>query len=57
MRRPGDEAPIHHDERYGFWALSRHGNVGTAQSDWETFSNNRSDVLELVSSEFDMPPA
>lgn len=51
-----DEAPIYHNERHGFWALSRHGDVERALSDWETFSNSRSDILELVRSEFDMPP-
>ena len=39
----------------GFWAISRHADVEKALSDWETFSNRRSDILELVNSEFDMP--
>jgi cytochrome P450 len=50
-----EEAPIYHNERYDFWALSRHADVDRALSDWETFSNSRSDILELVQSEFDMP--
>jgi cytochrome P450 len=51
-----DEAPIYYNERYDFWALSRHADVEKALSDWETFSNSRSDILELVKSDFDMPP-
>ncbi|AIY46939.1 cytochrome P450 [Mycolicibacterium fortuitum] len=51
-----EEAPIYHNERYGFWALSRHADVEKALADWETFSNSRSDILELIKSEFDMPP-
>ncbi|MCW1820872.1 cytochrome [Mycolicibacterium conceptionense] len=51
-----DEAPLYHNERYDFWALSRHADVEKALSDWETFSNSRSDILELVKSDFDMPP-
>ncbi len=51
-----DEAPIYYNERYGFWALSRYADVEKALSDWETFSNSRSDILELVKSDFDMPP-
>ncbi|MBX8690651.1 cytochrome P450, partial [Mycobacterium sp. 20091114027_K0903767] len=51
-----DEAPIYHNERYDFWALSRYADVEKALSDWETFSNSRSDILELVKSDFDMPP-
>ncbi len=51
-----EEAPIYYNERYDFWALSRHVDVERALSNWETFSNQRSDILELVKSEFDMPP-
>lgn len=50
-----DEAPIYHNERYDFWALSRHSDVEAALSNWETFSSSRSDILELIQSDFDMP--
>ncbi|AFM17484.1 cytochrome P450 [Mycolicibacterium chubuense NBB4] len=50
-----DEAPLYHNERYDFWALSRHADVEKALLDWQTFSNSRSDILELVQSGFDMP--
>ncbi|WP_102143581.1 cytochrome P450 [Mycobacterium hubeiense] len=50
-----EEAPIYYNERYDFWALSRHADVEKALSNWETFSNSRSDILELVKSDFDMP--
>jgi cytochrome P450 len=49
------EAPIYYNERYDFWALSRYEDVESALSNWETFSNSRSDILELVKSDFDMP--
>ena len=45
-----DEAPLYYNERYDFWALSRHVDVEKALSNWETFSNPRSDILELVKS-------
>lgn len=51
-----DEAPLYYNERYNFWAISRHADVETALSDWETFSNSRSDILELIQSKFPMPP-
>ncbi|MCV7197393.1 cytochrome P450 [Mycobacterium angelicum] len=51
-----DEAPLYYNERYNFWAISRHADVEQALSDWETFSNSRSDILELIQSKFDMPP-
>ncbi|MET0699497.1 MAG: cytochrome P450 [Mycobacterium sp.] len=50
-----DEAPLYYNERYDFWTLSRHTDVEKALSNWETFSNSRSDILELVQSDFDMP--
>jgi cytochrome P450 len=51
-----DEAPLYYNERYNFWAISRHADVEKALADWETFSNSRSDILELIQSMFDMPP-
>ncbi|OBK76738.1 cytochrome P450 [Mycobacterium sp. 1274761.0] len=50
-----EEAPIYYNERYRFWAISRFSDVESALSNWEAFSNSRSDILELVNSEFDMP--
>ena len=40
-------------------AAAHHGGTGRQQkalSNWQTFSNQRSDILELVKSDFDMPP-
>jgi cytochrome P450 len=51
-----EEAPIYYNERYDFWALSRHSDVEQALADWQTFSSSRGDILELVQSDFDMPP-
>ncbi|GAB3029562.1 cytochrome P450 [Mycobacterium bourgelatii] len=51
-----EEAPLYYNERYDFWAISRYADVEKALSDWETFSNSRSDILELIKSKFDMPP-
>src|SRR6478736_2781002 len=51
-----DEAPIYYNDPYDFWAISRHADVEKALADWKTFSNSRSDILELVKSKFDMPP-
>lgn len=51
-----EEAPIYYNERYDFWALSRHTDVEKALANWQTFSSSRGDILELVQSDFDMPP-
>jgi cytochrome P450 len=34
-----DEAPVYHNERFGFWALSRFDDVVAAHRDWKTFSS------------------
>ena len=51
-----DEAPIYYNERYDFWALSRHADVDRALVNWEVFSNSRGDILELVQSGVQLPP-
>src|ERR1700754_1335142 len=48
------EAPIYYNERYDFWAISRHADVEQALANWQVFSSRRSDILELVKSKFDM---
>ena len=50
-----EEAPIYYNEKYDFWALSRHSDVEQGLANWQTFSNRRSDILELIKSKFDMP--
>ncbi|KUI20774.1 cytochrome [Mycobacterium sp. GA-1285] len=50
-----EEAPLYYNESYDFWALSRHEDVERALLDWQTFSNSRGDILELIQSEFEMP--
>jgi cytochrome P450 len=55
FRRLRDEAPIYYNERYDVWALSRHADVEKALVNWETFSNSRSDILEIIKGNFDLP--
>src|SRR6201994_4662895 len=50
-----DEAPLYYNQKYDFWAISRHSDVEQALANWEVFSNRRSDILELIKSKFDMP--
>ncbi|HWP65809.1 MAG TPA: cytochrome P450 [Candidatus Limnocylindria bacterium] len=35
-----DRAPVYHNARYGFWALSRFADVAAAHQDWRTFSSS-----------------
>ena len=51
-----EEAPIYHNERYDFWALSRHADVEKALVNWPTFSNTRSDILDIMKADVELPP-
>ncbi|HEY8523843.1 MAG TPA: cytochrome P450 [Acidimicrobiales bacterium] len=52
-----DEAPVYYNERYDFWALSRHEDVERALRDWQTYSSSRGDILEVVKSGMTEAPA
>ena len=47
-RRLRDDAPLYHNERLGFYALSRYDDVLAALTDWATYSSGRGTVLELI---------
>ena len=56
FRRLRDEAPIYHNARYDVWALSRHADVEAGLVDWQTFSNCRGDILEIIQAGVELPP-
>lgn len=43
-----EEAPVYHNEKLGFWALSRFEDCWDAHLDWETFSSAHGPTLEKV---------
>jgi cytochrome P450 len=43
-----DEAPCYHNERLGFWALSRFDDVVTAHRDWKTFTSTHGLTLDQL---------
>jgi cytochrome P450 len=51
-----DEAPAYHNDRYDFWALSRHADVEKALVNWQVFSNTRSDILDVIKAGVKLPP-
>jgi cytochrome P450 len=51
-----EEAPIYYNDRYDFWALSRHEDVQKALTNWQTFSNTRSDILDIIKAGVELPP-
>jgi cytochrome P450 len=50
-----EEAPIYHNERYDFWALTRHEDVQKALRNWEVFSSTRSDILDIMKADIELP--
>lgn len=55
-RRLRDEEPVYYNERYDFYALTRHADVAAAIKDFETFSSSRGVDLEMVQSGNPVPP-
>ena len=45
-RRLRDEAPVYHQQQYGFWALSRYEDVAPAMKDYETYSSAKGVSLD-----------
>src|SRR5262245_51565098 len=50
-----EQAPAYRNERYGFWALSRHADVEAALRNWQVFSNTRSDILDIIKAGVELP--
>ena len=55
-KRMRDEAPVYHNEKYGFWALSRFQDVLDASLDANRFSSAYGTVLELMQDEANSSP-
>lgn len=56
-RRLRDEAPIYHNEKFDIWTLSRHSDVESALKDWQVFSNAKSNILDIMKMDIELPPA
>lgn len=50
-----EEAPVYHNEPYDFWALSRHADVEKGLLDWQTFTSTRSDILDIIKADIELP--
>jgi cytochrome P450 len=54
-RRLRDEAPLYYNEKYDFYALSRHADIERGLPDWETFQSGRGVIIELIKANLDLP--
>jgi cytochrome P450 len=55
-KRLRDEEPLYYNERYDFFALSRFDDVERGLVEWETYQSGRGSILELIRSDFEIPP-
>src|ERR1700761_7118830 len=54
-KRLRDEAPVYHNERFGFWALSRFADVLAASLDPKTFSSAQGITLDTIGAPIRLP--
>jgi cytochrome P450 len=50
-----EEAPLYYNERYDFWALSRHEDVTKALVNWQVFSSSHGDLLDILRAGIELP--
>ena len=54
-RRLRDERPLYYNEQYDFYAVSRFSDVESCLMDHQTFSSARSDILEFIKANAEVP--
>lgn len=54
-RRLREEAPLYFNETYNFYALSRFNDIEAHFTNTEVFSSARSDILEFIKEDIDIP--
>ena len=55
-KRLREETPLYYNDKYQFYALSRFEDVERGLVDWRTYSSARGTLLELIKSDFEIPP-
>jgi cytochrome P450 len=55
-KRLRDEAPLYHNDKHDFYALSRFDDVKRCSTDWSTYISGKGSVLELIKSGMEIPP-
>ena len=55
-RRLREERPLYYNEKYEFYAVSRFEDVERGLIDWKTYSSAKGSLLELIKSDFEIPP-
>jgi cytochrome P450 len=56
FRRLRNDAPLYYNEKYNFYAVSRHDDLGRVLGDRETFISGKGGVYNVISQGIQMPP-
>ncbi|RAY12768.1 cytochrome P450 [Actinomadura craniellae] len=51
-----EEMPLYYNEKYDFYAVSRHADIERGLPDWQTFSSARGGILEIIKADIELPP-
>ena len=54
-KRLREEAPLYHNEKYNFYALSRYDDVSRGIYNWRTFRSGRGTLLDMILSGMEIP--
>jgi cytochrome P450 len=55
-KRLRDEAPLYYNDKYNFYALSRHDDVSRELMNFDTFRSGRGTTMDIIMSGIDLPP-
>jgi cytochrome P450 len=55
-KRLRDEAPLYHNDKYNFYALSRYDDVAHELTNWDTFRSGRGTTMDIIMSGITLPP-
>ncbi len=55
-RRMREEAPLYHNEKYNFYALSRHDDVARELHNWDTYRSGKGTTMDIIMSDIPVPP-
>ena len=50
------EAPLYHNDKHNFFALSRYDDVAQALPDWQTYRSGRGTTADILFSGIEVPP-
>ena len=55
-KRLRDEAPLYHNDKYNFYALSRYDDVSPALTNWELMRSGRGTTADILLNNIEFPP-